>query len=336
MDHDSMPVKTELLKNTDMFSSLLKHELKVISDHSEIISYKAGDSVFSSGNPGDSLYIVKSGEILITKQEPYAPVIDIARFIRGNCFGELDMLTESIREVSAHATEESELLVFPKTGTAFTDLLNDHPQISARILHTLLAGISSRIRSANALIKENSPIIQELKKQVYRDKLTGIYNDTFLLEQIRKHINAETPFSLLISKPDNFKELNDEYGHDAGDRVIKIMARQLRDFIADDNRTVRYKGNAMAVLLPGADREKAEQKAKEIRSFISHLNLDEITRGKAFCLSASVGVSLYPAHYTDPELMVTKTHELPLTGRKQGGNRILFPEDIRGEGGAAE
>jgi diguanylate cyclase len=327
MADNQLPVKPELLKRTDMFSSLLDHELEVIADHSEFRRYRKGDEVFKSGDPGDALYLVRSGEILITRQEPYGPVIDIARLIDGNCFGEMDMFSECDRAVSAHATGNTELLIFPKSGTTFADILNNHPEISARILHKLLAGISSRIRSANALVKENSPIIQELKKQVYRDKLTGIYNDTYLLEKIRKKISMGSNFALIISKPDNFKELNDEYGHEAGDIVIKIMARKLRDYIGDDERTVRYKGNAMAVLLPDADREKAYKAAEGIQDFLKNLNISEVTKGKKFKLSASVGIALFPEHFTDPEELVFKTHELPLLGRKRGGNCILFPED---------
>lgn len=327
MSDNPLTIKNELLKKTDMFSSLLDHELKVIADYSEFRNFKKGDTVFKSGDPGDALYLVNSGEILISRQEPYGPVIDIARFINGNCFGELDMFTECDRAVSAHATGNTELLIFPKTGKSFADILNNHPEISAQILYKLLAGISSRIRSANSLVKENSPIVQELKKQVYRDKLTGIYNDTYLLEKIRKRISIGSNFALIISKPDNFKELNDEYGHEAGDIVIKIMARKLRDYIGDDERTVRYKGNAMAVLLPDADRQTAYKAAEGIQNFLKNLDLSEVTKGKKFKLSASVGIALFPEHFTDPEELVFKTHELPLLGRKRGGNCILLPED---------
>lgn len=327
MAETHLPEKTELLKQTDMFSSLLDHELEVIAEHSDFELFKKGDAVFKSGDPGDALYIVQSGEVLVSKQEPYGPVIDIARFIQGNCFGELDMFTESIREVSAYATEDTGLLVFPRSETTFTDILNHHPELSARILHKILTVISTRIRSANTMVKENSPIVQELKKQVYRDKLTGLYNETYLLETIRKKISAVSPFTLIISKPDNFKELNDEYGHEAGDTVIRIMARKLREYTEDDSRTIRYKGNAMAVLIPTAEKEAASAHAKGIQDFLKSLDIREVSKGKAFRLSVSVGVGLYPGTCTDAETLVTKTHELPLIGRKRGGNCILFTDD---------
>ena len=319
--------KPVLLKQSEIFTSLLTHELRIIARNSEFHTYQDGQPVFLTGEPGNALYIVESGEVVVQKQEEYGPVIDFARFIQGNSFGELDMFTETDREASAYASGETRLLVFPKKGTLFAEVLKEHPELSARILHKILVNIAVRIRGANALVKENSPLMQELKKQVYRDKLTGAYNQTFLMEKIRKLISDNTPFTLLISKPDNFKDLNDNFGHEAGDSVLKIMARRLRDYIGDDTRTVRYKGNAMAVLLMGSDRNEAYEAGQNLRDFLNRLDVSEAIGGKKFQLTASIGISLFPQHGCDPETLVFNTHELPLLGRRQGGNLILFPED---------
>ena len=106
------------------------------------------------------------------------------------------------------------------------------------------------------------------------------------------------------------------------------MARRLRDFIGDDERTVRYKGNAMGVLLTGASREKARKLGEDIRDFLNRLDVSEACGGQAFKLTASVGISLFPDHGRNAEALVSGTHELPLLGRKRGGNLILFPEDL--------
>lgn len=328
MTKKGLQTKSVLLKQSDIFSSFLPHEIAVFSKNSEFIAFKKGENIFSAGDPGTSLYIIESGEVLIQKQEEYGPVIDIARLIKGNCFGELNLFTESKREASAIASEETRLLVFPKSSTNFASILSEHPALSARILHKILVNFAGRIRRANALIKENSPLMQELKKQVYRDKLTGLYNQTYLLEKIRKLIKDKSPgFTLFITKPDNFKDLNDRYGHEAGDQAIMIMARRLRDYIGDDERTIRYKGNAMAVFLNGADRDYAYKQGIRIREFIEKLDVSEAIGGESFTFSASIGISLYPYDGTDPDELVFRTHELPLEGRKQGGNKILFPEN---------
>ena len=320
--------KSDLLKQTDIFSSLLAHEIKIIAGNSEYRDFSIGEAVFSKGDPGSALYIVQSGEVVVRREEEFEAGVDIARLIPGSCFGELDLFTETPREANALVMKETKLLVFPKPGTSFGEILNTHPDLSARILHKILVNFAGRIRSANALIKENSPLMQELKKQVYRDKLTGIYNQVFLMEKIRKMVKAENSFALLIVKPDNFKDLNDTYGHEAGDSAIKIIARKLRDFIGDDSRVVRYKGNAMAVVLNNPSREEAYNLGVSIRDFIHQLDVSSVCSGKDFPLTGSVGISLYPENGTSPDALAFETHELPLEGRKRGGNLVLFPEDL--------
>jgi diguanylate cyclase (GGDEF)-like protein len=331
MANTLLATKKEILRQSEIFSSLQTHELQVIARNSEYLKLNPGDKIFSEGDPGEALYIVHFGEIIVQKQEEYGPLVDIARFIKGNCFGDLDLFTDSSRAASALTSDHSGLLVFPRKGTSFAEFLQKHPHISAHILHKILVNIAGRIRRANSLIKENSPLMQELKKQVYRDKLTGIFNQTFLIEELRKLVVHREEFTLIITKPDNFKDLNDSFGHEAGDQVIKILARRLREFIGDDERVVRYKGNAMAVILHSSSRTKAKEEGIRIRDFINHLDLKKVTKGKSFQMSASVGISLCPEHGIDPETLIFNTHELPLLGRQRGGNLILFPEDA-GEG----
>ncbi|MCK5197620.1 MAG: GGDEF domain-containing protein, partial [Spirochaetales bacterium] len=161
---------------------------------------------------------------------------------------------------------------------------------------------------------------------------TGIYNQTWLIEKMRKLIGKKSSlFSLLIIKPDNFKALNDSYGHEAGDTAIRIMARRLRDFIGDDKKIARYKGNAMAVILIGSTKEDTYNQALLIQEFMKSLDVGEATGGKEFPITASIGITLFPDHGMNVEDLVFKTHELPLVGRRRGGDLILFPEDAGGK-----
>lgn len=76
------------------------------------------------------------------------------------------------------------MLRIPGKSDSFREILENHPGIAAIILYEFLKIISGRIRNANSLVRENSALIQELKRQVYGDKLTGLYNKTFLEETL--------------------------------------------------------------------------------------------------------------------------------------------------------
>lgn len=320
--------KAVLIKQTDIFSSLLAPEIEVIARSSDFYDFNTDASVFLQGESGNALYIVESGEIVVQKKDESNKKTDIARFVQGNCFGELDLFTETSRIASAFASKQTRLLVFPKSGTEFTEFLEEHPDLSARILHKILVVMAERIRRANALIKENSPLIQELRKQVYRDKLTGLFNQTWLMEKIRELVSKkDSTFFLFIIKPDNFKSINDNYGHDAGSTAISIMARKLRDFIGDDEKIARYKSTAIAVLRMGITKEEAYHQALLILELMKNIDVSEAAGGKEFPVTASIGISLFTDHGMDVEDLISKTQELSLVGRRRGGDLILFPED---------
>ena len=203
-----------------------------------------------------------------------------------------------------------------------------HPEVGARLLHSFLKVTAGKIRNANALLKDNSPWVQELRNQVYGDKLTGLYNKTFLEERLPEYLKVgKNPVGLLMVKPDNFKYINDTYGHEAGDQALVVMAGRLRKHLPEKGVAVRYMGNELSALLPGAGRKEALAAAKGIQDMLVGLDLSQQTAGNPFKLSVSIGIAVFPDHAAKAVDLIAKAHELPLIGRERGGNKILFPED---------
>lgn len=320
--------RIKLLAGTQIFSPLDGKVLKEISAFSSSGRYKKGQLVFAQDSPGEALYIVREGEISITRKIPNEADQEIARFVRGDSFGEMDLMTRSPRNAEARATVDSILLRFPGTGRRFEDLLEAHPVSGARVLHSFLTVTAGRIRKANNILKENSPWIQELRKQVYGDKLTGLYNKTFLEEKLQDYLKDKTaPLSLLMFKPDNFKQINDTHGHEAGDQTLILMAGLLRRILPEGALAVRYMGNELAAVLPNTGKDEALVLAKRIRDEMRNLDLRPITGGERFALTLSFGLALFPDHAKEAENLIALAHELPLLGRARGGNVILLPED---------
>jgi diguanylate cyclase len=320
--------KLALLETINIFSPLQERELDIIAENSSFRTLKKGDIVFESGSPGTALYMVETGEILITRTTEDKKQIDVARFISGELFGEMELLENGEHNATAVAETDTTLLQFPKEGLSFQEVLQSYPKLSARILHTFLQVIAGRIRNTNALIKENSPLVQELKKQVYGDKLTGLLNKTFLEENLGSYLNdPASPVALLMVKPDNFKWINDNCGHEAGDKTLQKVAAALQETVEEEDVVIRYMGNELCIIHPGAGREEAVSFAGTIKSTLTELDVQEITETGNFHLSVSIGISLYPDHTEKSVELIEKAHALPLLGRARGGNTILFPED---------
>ncbi|WP_455382340.1 GGDEF domain-containing protein [Salinispira pacifica] len=318
--------KRTLLRKAGIFSTLAPKELAVIEMYSEFRNLSAGTSIFEPGSTGDELYIVVDGEVVIRRSTEDGDQIDLARYISGDSFGEMDLLYDAPRNAAAVAEKETVLLVFPQRGERFQSILSDHPVIFAQILHKFMAIVAGRIRSTNRLISENTPWIQELRKQVLGDKLTGLYNATYLKEEFSRILSScRTSTTLMMVKPDNFKHINDTYGHEAGDGALKLIAQTLRSSIRADDIAIRYRGNELAVIMPETDQAAAREIADSICAAMRAIDLSAVVGEPAgtLPLTASVAFGVYPTDGNDNNTLTERVHELLYEARDAGGDRVV-------------
>jgi len=320
-----MKKKIELLRSVDLFSTLKDHELQVVARYSRYYRFQQGQLIFKPGAHEEELFIIKKGEVLITK--PHTDV-ELARFITGECFGEMDLLDCAPRNAFARVSEDTTLLIFPMKGVAFRDVLQKHPEIFARILYKLLARIAGRIRSANALISEKVPWVQNVRKQLMRDKLTGLFNRTFLEEDFPTMLKDHgSNLSVVMIKPDRFKHINDTYGHDAGDRVLKYMSDTFTSMLRKDDIAVRVKGDEFALLLPDTTSDHALKIAEKVRRKMCILDLSAVIDCKGIPFPVSIGIATYPVHTQNPVSLTEIATRMMMSAYKSGGNTVLLPSE---------
>jgi diguanylate cyclase len=133
--------------------------------------------------------------------------------------------------------------------------------------------------------------------------------------------------ALIMMKPDNFKEINDRFGHEVGDATLVLIARELDRAVGTEGTAVRYMGNELAALYAGSDRAAALEVARVLQSRLTALDVTKLTGDPGLRLSISLGIALYPEHGTEAEALIKAAAGLPLTARSRGGSLILFPED---------
>lgn len=172
-----------------------------------------------------------------------------------------------------------------------------------------------------------------LKRLSIKDVLTNLYNRRFLDQKLEEEAQRATrqnyPLFLIILDLDNFKELNDTLGHQAGDEVLQRLAGVLSNSIRRNvDIPFRYGGDEFAVMIPEADTEQVKQIAERMRR--NYLNEDI---GKT---SLSLGISRF--RRTDSGLrgdINDFIHEADVsmyTAKKAGGNKVIFHEEIKKEG----
>lgn len=323
MNHTDMTDKLDLLRKVSLFANLEQRDLDVVAQNSELRRFLKGETIFREGNRGEGLYVIREGEVHVTRQRAENEIMNLAHFLPGESFGELDILEDRPLTATATAETDAVLLVFPPRGLRFQDVLIQHPEISARILHELLAFIAGRIRTTNRHLSEKSNWIEELKNQLYKDKLTALYNRTYLDEEFPKRIADYGPeTSIVMIKPDNFKIINDSCGHEAGDAALKLIASSIRSQLDDRDIMVRYRGDEFALIAPGAGLDRALELAEQVRQLMKKISFEQITGGMPITVTASVGVAVYPHHTADPRELVSACFARMFRARENGGDRV--------------
>jgi diguanylate cyclase (GGDEF)-like protein len=158
-----------------------------------------------------------------------------------------------------------------------------------------------------------------------RDQLTGAYNRHYLLEKAREQIEMgqryQMPLSLILLDVDHFKDINDTYGHSAGDRVLKYLAQLLQQHTRYVDTVCRYGGEEFVILLPMVTLEGALTTAQRIQQALAQnpLKWESIT----LTLTVSMGVAELQDELEGIEPLIAEADKALYEAKALGRNRIM-------------
>ena len=320
---------TPILKQSELFTDLGNAELASLSASSELLSFEADEVIVSGAPIAGRVYMVRSGDISIARSDGHHVQSILARFIGGECFGELDLFSETGPPVTVIAETECEVMVFPRGDLSVDEVFAKHASSGANVLRNLLTMVAQRIRSTNNLISQRSPWVEELKKLVHVDKLTGLRNKTWLYEELPHNLaDRRAGSAILIVKPDKFKTINDTYGHDAGDQALSLFAETIAELAASSGTAVRHGGDVFAIVHKNGNRRQIKALAARTLLEFKRIDLGPITEPDELVMTVSVGVEVRApnANKTVGE-SVDSAFASMLTARESGGDRIDWGDD---------
>jgi len=163
-------------------------------------------------------------------------------------------------------------------------------------------------------------------REIYYDELTGIYNRRFLYywvdNEIKRANRFATKFGIIIIDLDNFREINNNYGHLEGDKVLIEFSNFLKATVREVDNVIRYGGDEFIVLVPNTDTHGIMELAQRI---LANLNITEIANHKIHC---SIGCAIYPDDGTNVETLISQADRLMYQAKKEGKNRIGLKTEI--------
>ncbi len=158
------------------------------------------------------------------------------------------------------------------------------------------------------------------------DMMTGLKNHAYFQSRFReereKAIKRKTPLALMLTDVDKFKVFNDTHGHQAGDEVLKAVARVLNAAARKSDTAARYGGEEFCMIMPGADEETAMKMAEDIRRTIESMSV--MHEGKEMKVTLSVGVTIFDRK-TDAKtgkIMIERADKALYHCKRNGRNQI--------------
>ncbi|MFB2803182.1 putative bifunctional diguanylate cyclase/phosphodiesterase [Shewanella seohaensis] len=175
-------------------------------------------------------------------------------------------------------------------------------------------------------ISERKKAAQLIKYQANNDSLTGLANRNALFRQIQELISADslTPgFSFMLMDLDNFKQVNDTYGHDKGDALLVQVVEQIKTCLNEQAVFSRLGGDEFALLLPGlVTQRELSQLAEKINQQVYRRY--ELSQDKGVYSSVSIGIARFPGDALDLEQLLNCADQAMYISKANGRNRYHF------------
>ena len=171
-------------------------------------------------------------------------------------------------------------------------------------------------------VTERAAREEMMRRLAFHDPLTGLPNRRLLQQRLKERLQQEPdrPLALIFIDLDHFKPINDTFGHETGDRLLKLVAERMGHCVREDDLVVRLGGDEFVVLLPDTG-DGALAVADKLHQSLHHAFQIE---QQALRISSSIGVALYPEHGADPKTLMHHADQAMYQAKNQGRGRVCL------------
>ena len=209
-------------------------------------------------------------------------------------------------------------------------LLNDvmsetqEMQKSTQTMRAELICAQERAKLAQARISELEKHLEETSALITHDTLTGVLNrrglDDVMLQEIARAQRAQQKMCVALLDLDNFKKLNDRFGHDAGDAALKHLVALCKNFLRPQDSVARYGGEEFVIVLPCADAQEGQKILQRLQRALTKEIF--MHNNEKLLITFSAGVAELTAADTTEEI-IKRADTAMYAAKKSGKNRVL-------------
>ncbi len=190
-------------------------------------------------------------------------------------------------------------------------------------LKKLLLLKEREVRYLRNYIRELEKMLNYYKASSVIDELTNVYNRRYIIEALKKEIafanRTGEKFSLALIDVDNFKQINDQYGHEVGDKVLELIAYELQNSVREADIVGRWGGDEFIIILRNTDINRARKVAERILNYIRNMKVNSLK------LSVSLGLAEYQGE--NLKELIKKADKALYKAKEKGKDRIYITSD---------
>ena len=276
--------RLQLFRNVDLDNT----ELDGLLSRCSYRTIAEGETLLSPNQANHYLYVIISGRFGI-RLGPDDEEIPLTAVEAGECVGEVSFFDSRLPSTQVFAAETSTVLEIRQ------DLLWRMVSCSHEIARNLLYIMSERVRYSNLVIADSFEMQRMYQEFATLDALTGLHNRGWLDDRFAREISRSERdrlnACLLMIDVDHFKNINDRYGHLAGDRVLVAVGRKLKETLRPNDMVARYGGEEFSVLLPDTTIANGVAIAERLRDRVSQADPGTLQDRQLPGVTVSIGVA---------------------------------------------
>ena len=242
------------------------------------------------------------------------------QILPGHCAGEMSIFENVKPSAQVFAKERSTILVV-EADIALA-MLNASHDLCLNFLQLL----SRRLRNNNKVVCEEEYHIRCIEENAKADSLTGLHNRRWLEEtytrELKRSNDGNFNLSAFMLDIDHFKNINDTYGHLAGDQVLIAVAQEITRCLRPSDMPVRYGGEEFTVFLPNTTVDNAKVIAERLRSGVEKIRI-ALPTGEMISVTISVGFTERQPEDT-VESIIKRADDALYHAKESGRNRVCL------------
>jgi diguanylate cyclase len=326
---ETMPQYSELrrrLLNCATVNSLVLEKTEIVRTVNSVVSRAAEQIDFAND------FIIKLSEYLSVIESQlfsYQSHTQETFVLQGEFSDDILSQTQEMNQavVLSKAVEEAREIISSRLSLIGNAIATKRQEDEARLKEadSKITQLQMNVRNYNEEIDKVTRRAKELEQEVLLDPLLNINNrrsyDLKIMESLRDYHLRQQPFSLILIDVDHFKQINDGFGHIAGDRCLHELAKLVAGCVRKTDFLARYGGEELVLIMPGGNTEDAKNVAEKIRERIDRARF--YYQGEVIHLTISLGVTAAQPSDTDAERLFIRVDEAMYHAKREGRNRVI-------------